>query len=378
MARARSRASIRKTDYGTFEVRWSYDGPDGKRKQASKSFKTNKEASAFKTLTLRELDDGTHVAPSKYTVAQHLADWIDRYVERECKPNTQKSYRDTVRLHLGPLFGEIALTELTAERIEKVFENEGGDRTTATLHRAYQVLHGAMIFAIQKKRLKINPCDGVTLPKLEKPDEVSTALDADQVTDLLERIAGTTMYLPAFLALGTGMRIGEFAALRWEDVNLDEATIRIQRTMVAIDGEISFGPPKNGRTRIIGLDKDVVEVLRQYKGAQAAKRLRTSGYQDHGLVYPRHDGTPRNLRGLSSTWGWIVREKCLPDIRFHDLRHTHATLLLKAGVEPYKVSKRLGHQNLNYTCRVYAKYLPSMDREAAQALGDLLRRAKIS
>lgn len=378
MGKARPRGSIKKTKFGTFEVRWSYDGQDGKRKQGSKSFKTNREAQAFLTQKLAEMDGGSFIAPSKYTVAQHLDDWLERYVDRECKPNTVKSYQDAVRLYLKPMFGKIALTSLTSERIEQILAGQKEKRTAASLHRAYAILHGAMKFALVKKRLAINPCDGVTLPKIERKREIGTALDAEQVMELLRQVVDTKLYLPIFLALNTGMRIGEIAALRWEDISFEEAAIRVERTMTDIDGKIAFGTPKNGKTRVIALDEDVVEVLRQHKGRQAERRLQTKGYQDHGLVYPRHNGTPRNLRAISSTWGWLVRERGLPKVRLHDLRHTHATLLLAAKIPVEYVSKRLGHTSIDFTMRVYAKYLPSMDQEAAKALGDLLRKTTVT
>ena len=216
------------------------------------------------------------------------------------------------------------------------------------------------------------------LPKVERKEMLT--LDARQSAALLDAVRGDKLYLPVMLGLATGMRRGEIVALRWRNVDLDRGAVRVVESLEQTAGNLRFKPPKGGKGRAIVLPAFAIDELRQRKREQAEELLRI-GVRQNGatLVCARADGSAFSPFSLTHAFIDFMdkRRGDLPRIRFHDLRHTHATQLLAAGVHPKVVQERLGHSTVMLTLDLYSHVIPSMQEDAAAkidlAFGKALR-----
>jgi integrase len=214
------------------------------------------------------------------------------------------------------------------------------------------------------------------LPKVDR--RPFTVLTAEQSTRLLEGITHTRVYWPVLIALSTGMRRGEILALRWRNVDLDRTLVTIVESLEQVGGRregIRFKLPKSGKARAVTLPSFAVEELRHLKRKQAEELLKLGIRQsDDTLLCPRADGEPMSPASLTREfWRLVGRLKGIPRIRFHDLRHTHATELLRAGVQPKVVQERLGHSSISITMDVYSHVSETLQRDAAIELDSVFR-----
>ena len=213
-----------------------------------------------------------------------------------------------------------------------------------------------------------NPAHAAKPPRPQR--QQMTALDAAQTAALLKSLKADRLYIPVALAISTGMRRGEVLALKWAEVELECGQLMIARSLEQTKKGLGFKTPKTAKSRRrIALPKVAVRLLRAHKIAQARAKLRLGpAHQDHGLVCARPDGAPRPPSNFSTAFAAHIRRHKLPHVRFHDLRHTHATQLLKQGVHPKIVSERLGDSNIAITLDTYSHVLPGMQEEAIAAL----------
>ena len=204
------------------------------------------------------------------------------------------------------------------------------------------------------------------------------ALDDAATAKLLRAATGSRLAIPVTLAVATGLRRGEILALRWKDVDLERASLAVRQSLEQTRSRLcSFKQPKTTKgRRVVALPALAVDALRQHKIEQAKMKLALGGaYEDHDLVCARDDGRPWPPDAFSTAFGGLVRRSEVPAIRFHDLRHTHATQLLRQGVHPKIVSERLGHSTVGITLDVYSHVLPGMQEEAALRTDEALRAA---
>jgi len=190
---------------------------------------------------------------------------------------------------------------------------------------------------------------------------------AEQLRAFLDHLAGDRLFIGWLLAASTGMRRGEVLGLRWDDVDLDNNILSVRHTVVMAGSAVQISDPKTLRSRrTIDLDTRTVRELHGWRAKQNADRLRWGAlWHDHGLVVTREDGTWVRPDSWTAAFDRHVRDARLPRLRLHDLRHTHATLLLKAGVPPKVVSERLGHSSVAFTLDTYAHVVPGMQADAA-------------
>lgn len=226
------------------------------------------------------------------------------------------------------------------------------------------VLHKALDQAIKWQMLSRNPTDAAIPPK-PKNSEMA-ALDENQVASLLEAFKDTRLYLPVLIAATTGMRRGEVLALKWQNVDLKNSSLSVRSSLEQTKGNLRFKEPKTKKSkRTVILPAFTLETLRAHRKTQAETRLKLGrDYHDNDLVCPRADGTPWPPDSLSTLFAARIKKAPVPRVRFHDLRHTHATQLLKQGVHPKIVSERLGHSNISITLDTYSHVLPGMQEEA--------------
>ena len=354
---------------GRWEARISFEG-----KRKSFYGKTRQEAARLLAKGLRDRDSGLPLVSERQTLEQYLATWLAT-IKPTVKPRTYQSYENLLRVHVFPRLGTVSLSKLSPQQLQVLYATdlETGSSTT-TVHHIHMVLHRALHAAFRLGLVQRNVCDLVDPPRMVHHEIV--VLSAEQVREFLEAVKGERLEALFVLAITTGMRQGELLALRWKDLDLDAASLTIRATLQRLRGQgFVFSSPKTRKSwRKITLSARAVEVLRRHRTQQATEGAALgSGWDEQDLVFPNGMGRPleggnvlqRELRPLLAKAG-------LPKIRFHDLRHTAATLLLLQGVHVKIVSGLLGHASVAITMDLYSHVLPNMQRQAASAMDTLL------
>jgi integrase len=236
--------------------------------------------------------------------------------------------------------------------------------------RENRVLHKVLTVAVEWGVIQRNPASIARPPKVSGDGEIEI-LSEERAREVLQRLHDQPLYRLVLLGLTTGMRRGELLALRWCDINFDEASLRVERSLEETKAGLHFKPPKTkaGR-RTIGLPSSVVAELRAHWKEHQELRLRfgMGKAPDDALVFPRRDGSPRSPNGTTKEWLRALRELKLPEVTLHALRHTHASQLIASGMDVLTISRRLGHGSPTITLGVYAHLFRNNDREAARLM----------
>lgn len=349
----------------------------GKRRQKWHSVKgTKRDAEQEMARLISEIYTGGYVEPSRLTVADYMRKWLQDAAARVA-PKTLERYQGIMEGHVIPALGNVLLSKLKPLHIQSFYakaladgrkDGKGGLSSQSVLH-FHRVLHKALEQAVKWQLLVRNPADAVQPPRPQR--QHMAALDENEISALLKSLDGNRLYLPVALAVATGLRRGELLALRWQDIDLESAQLTVARSLEQTKGNLNFKAPKTDRSRRrIALPQVIVRLLRAHKAKQAQWRLKLGPiYQDQNLVLARDDGAPWPPDNFSTAFAdHIRRHPKLAKVRFHDLRHTHATQLLKQGVHPKIVSERLGHSNISITLDTYSHVLPGMQEQAIAAL----------
>ena len=355
----------------------------GKRRQRWHSgYHRRKDAERDLPRILREMQTGEYVDPTKLKVGEYLDRWLADYARPNVTAKTLERYTEIVHRHLTPALGHYPLPKLQPLHIQEYYsealvsgrtDGKGGLASRTVLHH-HRILRQALQQAVTWQILARTPADAVEPPR--PPQREMTALDEADTARLLEVAEGTWLQMPILLAVTTGMRRGELLALRWSDVDLEAGSLTVQRSVEQTKGAIRFKSPKSAKgRRLIHLPPLAVTALAQHRGRQAEQRLRVGpAWQDHDLVITGLDGRLIRPDRLTTAFGKLARPAGL-QLRFHDLRHTHATQLLRQGVHPKIVSERLGHATVAITLDTYSHILPGMGEEAARLIDASLRAA---
>ena len=380
---------MRERSPGSWELRYSLgtNPATGKRRMATTTVKGNRRA-AEKELRrlLRTLDTGEHVDPTRMTVREWLRAWLGS-VREEVSPKSHERYSEIVENFLAPELGALPITKLAPAHIQMAYgkwalggrrDGKSGGLSPQTRRHIHRVLRTALSRALEQQVIARNPADAFKklLPKVERR-EMKT-LTAEQSVLLLEAIAHSRVYWPVLLALATGMRRGEVLAVRWKNVDLERGTLRVVESLEQTKTSIQFKAPKNDRHRVITLPAYAVDDLRRLK-RQQAEELLAVGVRQSGdtLLCSRADGAPHQPLSLTYEFArFMKRIKDMPRVRFHDLRHSHATHLLASGVHPKVASERLGHASVGITLDLYSHVTESMQEDAALKLDSAMQVAK--
>lgn len=344
---------------------------NGRRRQVTKGgFASRKDAVAALDRCLDDLRGGIDVE-TRLTVGEYLESWLAS--KRSLRPSTAKSYRYHIRLYLNPLLGHVRLRELRAHQVDVLIDELSKTRgarvlSSATVRRIYSTLRVALNDAVRRRLIPYNPAEHVDLPT-ERRAPV-TVWTSEQVAQFLSASRNDRLYPAYHLVVMSGMRRGEVCGLRWSDVDLDRGLLRISQAVVQLGGPLHLGPPKTrAGVRSIALDDLTVEVLRMHRDRQSEERRAWgAGYQDYGMVFANENGTLISPERLSRNFRHASKRADLPVIRFHDLRHTSASLALAAGVALKVVSERLGHSTIGITADLYTHVVPAVARDAANAI----------
>lgn len=322
---------------------------------------------------IKALDDRNKGFPvkvdGKQTVRTYLEGWLAA-IQGNVRPKTHRGYSDYCRLHIIPTLGNVRMAKLTPQQLQTLYSKllEKGLSPT-TVHHIHATLHRAFEQAVRWGVVARNVADLVDPPRRGRRE--MRVLSPEQARALLEAAREDRLEALYVLAISSGLRQGELLGLRWADVDLDAARLHVRAIMQRTREGIGLREPKTASSRRqIALTGMAIAALRRHRTRQAEERLKAGPeWQDNDLVFPNGHGKPIEQTNLQRRSFKPLLEKAgLPDIRFHDLRHTAATLLLKQRVPAKVVSEMLGHSQVGVTLNIYSHVLPDMQEEAAAAM----------
>jgi integrase len=344
--------------------------------------KTRKEVQEKLQAALQEKQRGIVLEGTvRQTVGQFLIDWLENSQKQNVRPRTYERYEEIVRLHIIPVLGRHRLQKLSAQHVQAFYTkkvNEGLSPSTVGVF--HNVLHKALDTATRWGLVPRNVCDLVSPPHVEGFE--IQPLSVEQAHQLLAVAHGHRLEALFSLALATGMRRGELLALKWQDISFSTGTLQIRRILTRVPskmpgkGYVETEPktPKSRRSVVIA--PFALEALKQHRIHQLEAKLKAGAlWQDHDYVFCTSIGTHLNpSKDVLDQLKTLLKQAGLPDIRFHDLRHSAATLLLTEGVHPKIVQELLGHSNISMTMDVYSHVLPSMQQDAISRLNSALSK----
>jgi integrase len=354
---------------GTIDLGWQ----NGKRKRKSFYGKKRSEVAAKLTKALNDYQQGLPIAAERTTVGQLLTEWLETTGKRTLRPSTSRSYRMIVRRHLNPHLGRIQLAKLTPAQVQGYLETKlasGLSSRTVAYHHA--ILRRVLNQAVKWGLIARNVATLVDVPRQERYQ--ARALTLEETRQFLAGLHDHRLEALFTVAVAVGLRKGEILGLQWSDVDLDAGTIFVWQQLQWIEGKLQFVPLKTERSRrTIALPAVAVAALRAHKIRHLEERLKAgTDWEDWGLVFTTPHGTPVDPRNLTRTFHGILNQAGLPRIRFHDLRHSCATLLLAQGVDARTIMEVLGHSQISLTLNTYAHVMPQMQREAMARLDTVL------
>jgi integrase len=362
-------------------------GRDAKGRRRQKwhgGFRTRKEAEAARAKLVHQINTGVYAEPTKLTLEEWIVDsWLPT-MRTQVKPTTWDNYDRMLRLHVLPTLGHRPLQQVMSPMLNGLYADlmasgnrrgvAGGGLSPKTVRHVHTTLHKVMADAIDADLLTSNPAERAKPPRLRAtaPTEMKF-WEPQQLASFLAVIAEHRLRTAWHLAAMTGMRRGEVLGLRWHDVDLTSGRLAVRHTLVSVRYQIKDSTPKSHQARTIDLDAGTVTELVEHRSRQADERRAWGpGYVESDLVFRREDGSPMHPDLFSQAFESEVRRSGLPRVRLHDLRHTHATIALRAGVPVKVISERLGHEDPAFTMKQYAHVIPGMQAEAARLVADLV------
>ena len=344
---------------------------DGKRNRIYFSGKTKREAQERLANYYAQTITGIFVEPSRTTVATYLNQWLTDVVTSSVRPTTLRSYSGIVRRHIVPRIGSTLLGQLTARHVQWLYAEMDRSGLSPRLRElTHAVLRRSLEQAVRLNLLLKNPCDSVDKPRV--PKKSMKTFSADDVRQFLTAARSNRLFALYQVAVTTGLRQGELLGLQWSDVDFEHRCINVRNTLQEDCGRFQLGEPKtNTSRRRVDLPNFVSVGLRDHR-----KRMIAEGNPGPWLFCDTAGGPLRKSNLTRRDFHPLVASAGLPRIRFHDLRHTAATLSLLAGIHPKVVQEMLGHASITITLDLYSHVLPSMQLDAAQRLDDLLSETK--
>ena len=354
-----------------------------RRRETKAGFATQKACQAAMNKLLVAVGEQSYAVPTKASLREYLTKaWLPA-VKATVRPSTYNSYVQHVECHIAPHIGSVKLAKLTGSQVNALYAKlaESGKKdgktglSPMTVHHVHSCLHKACKDAVRWGHISRNPLDAADPPR-KKGDgtrEMQT-WTKEQLKSFLVSIADHRLSALWRTIAMTGMRRGEALGLRWLDVDLEAERLSVRRALIPTNRDVVVSEPKTAKgRRVIALDPGTVEILK----AQAARQLEEQAqprerWVETGLVFTAENGSALDPESVSRYWRQAVKHSLLPPIRLHDLRHTHATLALQAGIHPKVVSERLGHATVSITLDTYSHAIPAMQEEAAALIAQLV------
>ena len=376
MARRRgnNEGSIVKLPSGTYRAQISIDG-----QRLGFTSKSRGECQAWIRKMLDQIDEGLTFKGTQTTLEDFLTGWLV-IAKTTLRPKPAQQYEKMAMNHIIPVLGKVKLKDLRPDTIDSFYQNRiKASVGVRTIRYCHAVLHRALEKAVLLGQLTRNPVDGATPPRMSQAE--TTVLDETQVVQFLIAAQGNRHEFLFNLAVKTGMREAELLGLKWADLDWRSGVLQVRRQLQRIDGQgFIFCEPKTktGR-RSIQLGEASLQMLRkQFEKQRREKEVAGERWKENDLIFASSIGTPTELRNLLREYKKVLRKAGLPAIRFHDLRHTAASIMLKHGIPVLTVSRILGHSKPSVTLDIYAHMIPGMQDQAAKLMDEVLTPIPVS
>ena len=374
---------VRQRSKGSWEVTIDVgaDPATGRRVRHFETVRGNKRDAQLRLAELlTSMQTGTYVKPKQLTVGEWLGEWVKSYVKTHCAPRTVESYESEIRRQIVPKLGRVQLIQLQPYHLQDYYNQALADGRTdgkgglsnRTVQYHHRIISEALSHAIKMGLLYRNVADAVDPPRPDRRRMATMAVE--HVPRFLEAAQETPYYAVFYTALFTGMRLGELLGLRWDDVDLDMCSLSVVQALYKRCGICNMIEPKTPHSRRrIALSPSLATTLRQHRAKQEAERVLVGkALTGAELVFSYPDGRPLDPGTVTHTFARTLSKAGLAHLRFHDLRHTHATLMLKAGVHPKIVQERLGHGSIAVTLDIYSHAVSGIQEAAAQRFDETL------
>lgn len=350
------------------------DDESGKRKQKNMgAFDKKRDANKRLAEVKDSIYKDSFLVPNEITLAGFLLDFLEKYKDN-ISASTYKSYIAICKNHINPSIGKYRLQELRNIHIQNYIDDLAGNLNPQTIKVHINVLRLAIKRAYRIKLIKENIIDGIESPRIKKfKNEI---YDKEHMLKLLEVAKGTNLELPISLAIGLGLRLSEVLGLTWDNIDFDENTITVNKITSRLDGSVILKEPKTeSSVRKIFAPIELMNLLKNYRLEQNKKLLRSIVRNEYNLLFFDRKGNPIAEDVMSKKFRKFLENNDLPHIRFHDLRHSHVTLLINSKVPIKVISERVGHSNISTTLSVYSHVLKEMDKEASDKISESLFNA---
>ena len=375
--RANGEGSIRKRKDGRWEGRYTagHDSETGKPIYRNVLGRTQSEVKEKLKTAIKATQSLDSSKTGQYTLGQWMDVWYENYAKVKVRPSSHQTYKGYIENHIKPNIGDIPLEKLTTLDLQRLYktllargrvdrlESKGQPRglSPKTVRNIHQILSSALKLAQEQRTILTNPAEGCALPKVEHR-EMKT-LPVEQLQSFLREAKDSGVFELYYLELATGLRRGELLGLKWEDIDLEHGDLRVRRQIARINGKVVEAPLKTKNAyRTLPLAEDTISILNEQK-----KKVGSSPW-----VFPSATGGPISPDSVLHMLHRVLKRAGLPQVRFHDLRHTFATLALQNGVDIKTVSGMLGHFSAGFTLDTYAHVTTSAQKAAANTMGKLL------
>lgn len=356
----------------------------GKRWRPTFYGKTKKEALEKLRTAEEEFRQGTYAAANKITVGEWLEQWLETYAAVRVRQNTLEGYRIVVNGYLKPILGHIPLKELQPQQVQKMVNDllksgrkrDGGPLSSRMVEYIFTILHSALEQAVKNQMVSRNVCNAVNKPKRNRKE--FRPWTVEQTNQFLNHVKDSRLF-PLYLTVwGTGLRRSELLGLKWSDIDFKKGTLTVNRVLVNTKGGQIFQEPKTPKSRrTIPLPKPVIEELKVWKKRQAEEALAFPGeYNPLNMVFTNEIGEPLKPDFITRSFRRDAETAGLPVIRFHDLRHGHATMLLELQEDLKVISDRLGHSTITVTADIYSHVREEIQKRASDKLASTLNLKK--
>ncbi len=348
-------------------------------KREYKYCKTQREVRVWLKMKQSQIDAGVDLGKADTTLSEYLKEWLSTKA-MEIRPKTHDQYTGIVNHHINPPIGRFKLKDLRPDQIQVFYNKKLREGASArTVKMIHSVLHCALNHAVKMGIIGRNPSDAVTKPRLRRKE--MRVLDDNQARTFLIHASKSRNAAFYYLAVTTGLRQAELFGLKWSDLDWESMRLQVQRQIQRVrGGGLVFTEPKTARgRRVVVLGKSTKNVLQeQFKHQQLERQFAGDKWIENDLIFTSTIGTPIDHRNLFREFKELLQVAGLPNIRFHDLRHTAATLMLQQNIHPKVVQERLGHSDISLTLNTYSHVLPGMQEEAAEKMDTLLTPIDVS
>lgn len=349
-----------------------------KRKEVSTGTSNEKEAKKFLRKLINDIENNA-VGNMEKTTLNELIDHFLSYKSHELAPNTMRDYKNILLKHVAPILGDMQVNKIKAIHLQKYYTIKLNTLSANSVNKHHRVLKKLFRTAMQLELITVNPADIVEAPKTEKKN-VGQALTVEELHQLIDYAEGSMLEIPIMLAALCGLRRGEICALKWSDINFDKGTLTVSKSMCRLESNewVLKLPKSDTSAREIQIPSIVIKSLKKRRISTLENKLKYCNcYSDDDFVVCNELGEFYNPDCISHSFSLALEHAGIRHVRFHDLRHTNATIMLQQGVPMKVASERLGHSTINITADLYTHVSRDLDKDASERINQIFEEKTV-